>query len=72
MPGETTSARGGKPHAIGALRGFEMDLQLIGGLGGRANDVDLQARVATLVEFDTDYEHHTIRHFDSKLAAVGA
>ena len=54
MPGETTSARGGKPHATGVLRGLEMNLQLIDWLNGRAYHVDLQAGVTALVELDAD------------------
>lgn len=72
MPGEIPSARGGKPHATGVLRGLEMDLQLIDWLNGRAYHIDLQTGVTAFVELHTDHEHYAVGHLDSKLPAIGA
>jgi hypothetical protein len=56
----------------GVLRGLKMDLQLVGGLYGWADDIDLEPGVATLVEIHADDEHDAVGHFNAELASVGA
>lgn len=56
---------------VGVLCGLEMDLQLAGGLGRLADDIDFQAGVATLIQVRPDHEHHPVGHLDPELTPVG-
>lgn len=49
-----------------------MNLQLVGGLYGRANDIDLESGMAPVVKIHADDEHDAVGHFDTQLTTVGS
>jgi len=66
------ACRSGKAYATQGSGGPEVNLELMAGFLGRADDIHLEPRLPRIVDIDAHHQQLPVGHFHPELAPIGA